>query len=149
MVTITFLLFCRVNLEEYRGKIHPLPTPQAYVQLPSNGTNSTRASGGISASSPSGFPFYLSTEVCIYIFSGLTVGTVIVTLFRSYYFFFMCMRASMRLHDHMFNSITRATMRFFNTNSSGNYSFVYISYIKKFNFYKLANSIQIFWVLTI
>lgn len=108
-----------VNLEEYRGKIHPMPTAQAYVQFLSNGTNSTQANGGNSVSSSSGFPFYLSTDMCIYIFSGLTVGTVLVTLFRSYLFFFMCMRASMRLHDRMFDSITRATMRFFNTNSSG------------------------------
>jgi ATP-binding cassette subfamily C (CFTR/MRP) protein 4 len=31
----------------------------------------------------------------------------------------MCMRASRKLHDNMFNSISRATMRFFNINSSG------------------------------
>lgn len=60
-----------------------------------------------------------SRETCVYIFSAITVATVIVTLFRSFLFFYMCMRASRRLHDQMFNSITRATMHFFNTNSSG------------------------------
>jgi ATP-binding cassette subfamily C (CFTR/MRP) protein 4 len=31
------------------------------------------------------------------------------------------MKASMNLHNKMFNAITRATMYFFNTNSSGKY----------------------------
>lgn len=56
---------------------------------------------------------------CIYIFSGLTVLTISATLIRSFAFFTTCMRASIRLHDHMFRSISRATMRFFNTNTSG------------------------------
>lgn len=56
---------------------------------------------------------------CIYIFTGLTVLTISVTLIRSFTFFGTCMRASMRLHDNMFRSISRATMRFFNTNTSG------------------------------
>lgn len=56
---------------------------------------------------------------CIYIFTGLTVLTISVTLIRSFAFFGTCMRASIRLHDRMFRSISRATMRFFNTNTSG------------------------------
>lgn len=56
---------------------------------------------------------------CIYIYSGLTVLTIGVTLIRSWAFFWTCMQASMRLHDRMFRSISRATMRFFNTNTSG------------------------------
>ncbi|XP_018302134.1 probable multidrug resistance-associated protein lethal(2)03659 [Mycetomoellerius zeteki] len=61
----------------------------------------------------------LTRMQCIYIFSGLTVLTICITLIRSWAFFWTCMRASMRLHDHMFCSISRATMRFFNTNTSG------------------------------
>lgn len=60
-----------------------------------------------------------SREVSIYIYSAITAATVIVTLVRSFTFFSVCMRASTRLHNNMFNSITRATMRFFNTNTSG------------------------------
>ncbi|XP_011702530.1 PREDICTED: probable multidrug resistance-associated protein lethal(2)03659 [Wasmannia auropunctata] len=56
---------------------------------------------------------------CIYIFTGLTALTIGVTLIRSWAFFWTCMRASIRLHDRMFRSISRATMRFFNTNTSG------------------------------
>ncbi|XP_050098722.1 probable multidrug resistance-associated protein lethal(2)03659 [Anopheles aquasalis] len=55
----------------------------------------------------------------IYIFTALTVATVIITLTRSMFFFRTAMRASRRLHDAMFNGITRATMYFFNTNPSG------------------------------
>lgn len=60
-----------------------------------------------------------SRDVSIYIYSGITAATIIVTLIRSFTFFTVCMRASTRLHNNMFNSITRATMRFFNTNTSG------------------------------
>ncbi|XP_025834708.1 probable multidrug resistance-associated protein lethal(2)03659 isoform X5 [Agrilus planipennis] len=60
-----------------------------------------------------------SQNVCIYIYTGLIVGTVILSLIRSFVFFAVCMRSSTKLHDNMFDSITHATMRFFNTNSSG------------------------------
>ncbi|XP_069689580.1 probable multidrug resistance-associated protein lethal(2)03659 isoform X2 [Periplaneta americana] len=61
----------------------------------------------------------LDTDMCIYIFTCVTLGTVVVTLLRSFTFFKVCMRASVQLHDAMFRSITRGTMYFFNTNSSG------------------------------
>ncbi|XP_043284650.1 probable multidrug resistance-associated protein lethal(2)03659 [Venturia canescens] len=61
----------------------------------------------------------LDRNTCIYIYSGLTVLTILITLVRSFSFFGMCMRASMKLHDRMFRNISRATMRFFNTNTSG------------------------------
>ncbi|XP_030369552.1 probable multidrug resistance-associated protein lethal(2)03659 [Scaptodrosophila lebanonensis] len=46
-------------------------------------------------------------------------ATMIVYLMRTYGFFKMCLRISLRLHDRLFRGITRATMYFFNTNSSG------------------------------
>ncbi|XP_058838490.1 probable multidrug resistance-associated protein lethal(2)03659 [Topomyia yanbarensis] len=55
----------------------------------------------------------------IYIFTGLTVATIVITLSRSMLFFRTAMRASRKLHDAMFNGVTRATMYFFNTNPSG------------------------------
>lgn len=61
----------------------------------------------------------LSRETSIYIYIAVTVGTIVITLVRSISFFTVCMRASVRLHDLMFRSITRATMYFFNTNPSG------------------------------
>lgn len=63
--------------------------------------------------------FDFDRDTCIYIYSGVTVATIVISLVRSFAFFKTCMRASRRLHDRMFDSITRATMRFFNTNPSG------------------------------
>ncbi|XP_015184437.1 PREDICTED: probable multidrug resistance-associated protein lethal(2)03659 isoform X3 [Polistes dominula] len=61
----------------------------------------------------------IDRDTCIYIYSGLTVLTIGITLIRSASFFNMCMRASMTLHDKMFRCISNAKMRFFNTNNSG------------------------------
>lgn len=63
--------------------------------------------------------WHFSRETSIYIYSVIIAGLVIITLIRSFTFFTICMRASTNLHDNMFNSISRATMRFFNTNPSG------------------------------
>ncbi|XP_043798878.1 probable multidrug resistance-associated protein lethal(2)03659 [Apis laboriosa] len=61
----------------------------------------------------------LSREYCIYLYTGLVISTVIITFIRSFTFFTTCMKASIRLHDRMFQSLSQATMRFFNTNTSG------------------------------
>lgn len=63
--------------------------------------------------------WHFSRQISIYIYSTIIALLVIVTLIRSFTFFYICMRASTRLHDNMFTSITRATMRFFNTNPAG------------------------------
>ncbi|EDW98328.1 probable multidrug resistance-associated protein lethal(2)03659 [Drosophila yakuba] len=46
-------------------------------------------------------------------------ATLIVYLIRTFGFFKMCLRISLHLHDRLFRGITRASMYFFNTNSSG------------------------------
>ncbi|KAG6460722.1 hypothetical protein O3G_MSEX012179 [Manduca sexta] len=56
---------------------------------------------------------------CIYIYSGMVIALVVISLLRSFMFFSMAMRASTRLHNNMFASITRAPMRFFHVNPSG------------------------------
>lgn len=61
----------------------------------------------------------ISRNACMYVYTGLIVSTIVFTLIRSLTFFTTCMRASTKLHDRMFRSISRATMRFFNTNPSG------------------------------
>lgn len=61
--------------------------------------------------------FSRNTSICIY--SIIIALLISFTMIRSFTFFSVCMRASTRLHDNMFDSITRATMRFFNTNSAG------------------------------
>lgn len=63
---------------------------------------------------------WMSRDVGIYVFAGLMSGVILFSLWRTFLFFNVCMQASVNLHDNMFNSITRATMAFFNTNPSGN-----------------------------
>ncbi|CAG9837334.1 unnamed protein product [Diabrotica balteata] len=81
--------------------------------------NLTQSTGHSSNETITNNFWHFSRETSIYIYSGLIVLLVVITLVRSFTFFIVCMRASTRLHDNMFISITRATMRFFNTNSSG------------------------------
>lgn len=66
-----------------------------------------------------GIDVYLDRDLCMYIYVGFVVAITVTAIVRSLFFFFVCMRASARLHDNMFNSITRARMRFFDTNPSG------------------------------
>ncbi|KAM3966828.1 LOW QUALITY PROTEIN: putative multidrug resistance-associated protein lethal(2)03659 [Aphomia sociella] len=61
----------------------------------------------------------ISRYECIYIYTGMVVALVVVSLLRSFMFFSMAMRASTRLHNNMFSAITRAPMRFFHVNPSG------------------------------
>ncbi|CAH0600445.1 unnamed protein product [Chrysodeixis includens] len=61
----------------------------------------------------------LSRYDCIYIYTGMVIALVVISLLRSFMFFTMAMRASTRLHNNMFASITRAPMRFFHVNPSG------------------------------
>lgn len=42
-----------------------------------------------------------------------------VYVHRTFAFFLMCMRASIKLHDKLFRGVTRATMYFYNNNPSG------------------------------
>lgn len=54
-----------------------------------------------------------------YIFTLITVATIVLTLARSFLFFNLAMKASTSLHNSMFRGISRAAMYFFNTNPSG------------------------------
>ncbi|XP_054272057.1 probable multidrug resistance-associated protein lethal(2)03659 [Macrosteles quadrilineatus] len=65
------------------------------------------------------FPVYVSQQTCIIVFTVLIAATIVISLTRSFMFFYMCTRSSMWLHNHMFASVTRATMRFFHTNPAG------------------------------
>ncbi|KAH8383276.1 hypothetical protein KR009_007659 [Drosophila setifemur] len=60
-----------------------------------------------------------TTFECMYIYGALIIAVVIMTTFRGFLFFKICMHASKVLHDRMFTSILHATMRFFDTTPSG------------------------------
>ncbi|XP_036327746.1 multidrug resistance-associated protein 4-like isoform X1 [Rhagoletis pomonella] len=64
-------------------------------------------------------PTTFTTFECLYIYGALIIAVVVMTTFRGYLFFKVCMHASKVLHDRMFGCILRATMRFFDTNPSG------------------------------
>ncbi|XP_053600881.1 ATP-binding cassette subfamily C member 4-like [Plodia interpunctella] len=55
----------------------------------------------------------------IYIWTVGIIGCILLTTFRSILFLWACMRSSIKLHNKMFSNILAATMRFFDTNSSG------------------------------
>ncbi|CAG9830782.1 unnamed protein product [Diabrotica balteata] len=55
----------------------------------------------------------------VIIYNVLIVGTIVVSITRSLVYYTICMRASQRLHNRMFESIIHANMLFFNVNSSG------------------------------
>ena len=51
---------------------------------------------------------------------GAIVGALCVSsMVRTIYFFVICMKSSVKLHDKMFESIIRAPCRFFDTNPVG------------------------------
>ncbi|KAK5646963.1 hypothetical protein RI129_005427 [Pyrocoelia pectoralis] len=60
-----------------------------------------------------------STETYVYVYIGIVTALVVVTLLRSFSFFAICMRSSLKLHDQMLRSIVKATITFFTTNPSG------------------------------
>ncbi|XP_063224182.1 ATP-binding cassette sub-family C member 4-like isoform X2 [Bacillus rossius redtenbacheri] len=97
------------NLEEKRSK------QVAAAAL----TNTTEAVHTNASEAQDGSEGLMSSEMCIYIYAAITALTVVIALSRSFLFFTLCMRASVRLHNAMFVSITHATMWFFNNNPSG------------------------------
>lgn len=61
----------------------------------------------------------LPTETCVIVYSVLIGGIFFSAIIRSISFYNVCITASQKLHDNMFNGIITATMRFFNINPSG------------------------------
>ncbi|VVC87931.1 unnamed protein product, partial [Leptidea sinapis] len=104
-----------VNLEED----HPLSAMAAVEN--SNASDPLDKTGNLTEAllDNAQFSAGLTRYDCIYIYSGMVVALVVISLLRSFMFFSMAMRASTGLHNKMFASITRAPMRFFHTNPSG------------------------------
>lgn len=61
----------------------------------------------------------ISRKTCFVILGILTLFMIVAIIIRSITFISVCMKSSITLHNNMFSAITRATMYFFNTNSSG------------------------------
>ena len=61
----------------------------------------------------------LDRNPMIYIYSGLILGTIVLSFTESLYFMFHLTVASMNLHEMSFSRLLNAAMRFFNNNPSG------------------------------
>ncbi|XP_065085908.1 ATP-binding cassette sub-family C member 4-like [Ochlerotatus camptorhynchus] len=59
-----------------------------------------------------------STDTHVLLYTSLIVLTLVLSI-NSFAFFEMCLRASLHLHAALYRGISRATMYFFNNNSSG------------------------------
>lgn len=62
---------------------------------------------------------YFTTDEAIFIYLAITLGIIVLTISRSIFFFMVCINASKKLHNGMFDSILTTYLHFFNVNSSG------------------------------
>lgn len=62
---------------------------------------------------------YLSTEDCIYIYTGLIIGVFVWAFSSCMLFYKLAMNSSKNLHNSMFLSVIRAPLRFFEATPSG------------------------------
>lgn len=60
---------------------------------------------------------FVSKEFIIY--AGLTGVSLILVVWRSLWFILLCMKACINLHNKMFSSVMKSTMRFFYINPLG------------------------------
>lgn len=101
------IVFSRVNQEEYVFR-------NEYMVYTDNGSLITQDSNNTLMTSLN------YREIYIIVYSVLIISMVVTIIIRSFTIVSVFMCASKNLHNWMFNSIIRATMYFFNTNSSGN-----------------------------
>lgn len=62
----------------------------------------------------------ISRQTCVTVYTVVTFTVIVVVFVRCVLFVNFFTNTSMNLHNNMFNAIIRATMYFFDTNSSGN-----------------------------
>lgn len=55
----------------------------------------------------------------MYVYTALTLGTILVAVVKSVYFMLFFTVASKNLHDFIFSKMIKATMTFYNANPSG------------------------------
>jgi ABC-type multidrug transport system fused ATPase/permease subunit len=61
------------------------------------------------------------------VYGAIVAALCVSSMIRTVYFFVLCMKSSVKLHDKMFESIIRAPCRFFDTNPVG--ELLAISYV--------------------
>uniref|UniRef100_A0AAG5CQF6 Uncharacterized protein n=1 Tax=Anopheles atroparvus TaxID=41427 RepID=A0AAG5CQF6_ANOAO len=114
-----------VNWEEYSSALERLKANRLATDMDGDSMNGTSRSTNYSAILPipkkleDSIFSHLSREQYILIYATAMLCMFVLSLSRSFLFFYICLRATIRLHDRLFRGITRATMYFFNTNPSG------------------------------
>ncbi|PSN30830.1 hypothetical protein C0J52_17331 [Blattella germanica] len=81
--------------------------------------STTESSSNATTTSSEPVAHLLSTNICIIVYAIFLVCTLSLALSSIYCLIARCMHASVNLHDTAMNKVTHATMRFFNTNASG------------------------------
>lgn len=61
----------------------------------------------------------LPRDEILYIYSGITLGTIILAVTKSCYYMLFLTYSSVNLHNFIFSRIIKATMTFYNNNPSG------------------------------
>ena len=61
----------------------------------------------------------MDTQTGIYGITGITLSLLPFSMIRAVLFFTICLKASIKLHDRMFQSVTRAPLIFFQSNPIG------------------------------
>lgn len=87
--------FYRVNLEQIK---------QAHLNSPAN---------------ESTWDIFFTTNSCIYIYSSMTILLIPVAFATFFLLYYVCIRASINLHDKMFSKVVHGFILFFNVNPSG------------------------------
>lgn len=85
-----------------------------YVVLMENGTSMIHDSSIILISSLN------FRQTCMMVYSSIMILLIVFWLIRNAMTVSVCMKACTNLHNRMFKVITKTTMLFFKTNSSGN-----------------------------
>ncbi|XP_050086989.1 ATP-binding cassette sub-family C member 4-like isoform X2 [Anopheles aquasalis] len=115
-----------VNWEEYSSALERLKSNQTALEDGDGGGNGT-IDGTASFETLLPIPAKLQGSIFsrmerheyIVMYAIAMLFMFVLSLSRSFLFFYVCLRATVRLHDRLFRGITRATMYFFNMNPSG------------------------------
>ena len=63
---------------------------------------------------------------CADVFSGLTLATLLLGLFRAMLFFYVLVKSTETLHKRMFDAILRAPVHFFDVNPIGRRKLLFV-----------------------
>ncbi|XP_050068097.1 ATP-binding cassette sub-family C member 4-like [Anopheles maculipalpis] len=108
-----------VNWEEYSSALERLKSNRTEMEASALNSSDWEALLPIPPKLQGSIFTRLSRHQYILMYAIAMLFMFVLSLSRSFLFFYICLRATVRLHDRLFRGITRATMYFFNTNPSG------------------------------